>query len=154
MGSTHTHPLLTDAFLVSILCVFANEHHQAIESQKVGANRTFLVYILCFCSSSNKMAESGYKQEQLKTLWCFPCLEQLTHWAIKLYLIHIQLQIRQKKFVQKHQEKSSKTLALLPSRFREGRRGASSIDKIVGEQRGLLLSSGFLQRQEEQALAG
>ena len=36
-------------------------------------------------------------------------------------LIHIQLQIRQKKLVQKHPEKSSKTLALLPSRFeREG----------------------------------
>ena len=65
-------------------------------------NRTFLVYILCFCSSSNKMAESGYKQDQLKTLWCFPCLEQLTHWAEthwakKLDSIHIQQQIRLKK---------------------------------------------------------
>ena len=54
-----------------ILCAFANEQ-KAIESQKVGAHRTFLVYILCFCSSSNKMAESGYKQEQLKTLWSSP----------------------------------------------------------------------------------
>ena len=34
--------LPTDAFLVSVLCVFANEHHQAIEWQKVGANRTSL----------------------------------------------------------------------------------------------------------------
>ena len=32
--------LLTDGILLSILCVFANEHHRAIECQKVGANRS------------------------------------------------------------------------------------------------------------------
>ena len=45
------------------------------------------------------------------------------------------------------QRAPAKTEALLPSRFREGRREASSPPKMGGEERGLLLPSHFRQGQ-------
>ena len=60
-----------------------------------------------------------------------------------LDLIHIQQQIRQKKVSPKTPRKKFENLGPPPLPFRVGRRGASSIPKMGGEQRGLLLSSHF-----------
>ena len=45
----------------------------------------------------------------------------------------------------RHNARHSKTEVLLPSRFLEGRREASSPPKMAGEERGLLLPSHFRQ---------